>query len=84
MTSLNKPTTITLVNNGSQWIVYNGPNISNTFWSIEYAAGFMIEAYKINDDDIDDALCFMAGYEHDRAIFKDGRLSHTEASNGQY
>ena len=70
---------ITLISNGPSWNVISG-SVSNWFYSIEYAADFMVDTYSILDDELDDAICQMVALGHTKIIFDaNGRLLRTEA-----
>ena len=65
----------------NEWIIVHVVNkeiVNERCTTIEIAADFMLNKLGIKDEDIDEALCEMSGYDHNRAIFVDRGYSHSE------
>jgi hypothetical protein len=68
---------IYLERHDSMWHVKNcniEPNTTNMFSSIEGAALFLEENFKVDSDEIDSALTLMAMNHCNQAVFKDGKV----------
>ena len=64
-----------------RWKVTGEGKVFDEITSIETAAHFMAHYFKINDDEIDEALVEMYGFNRSRAIFgADGFLIETVES----
>ena len=60
------------------WCVEHNRTVKS-FHSIEDASDFLIDPFEVHDEQIDEAICLMAAYGHNTAVFsEEGFLIKTE------
>ena len=75
---------VTLTLNSSKSIIvtltYKGSSDSTEFSCIDSACDFIVDDLDVVDEDVDEALTYMSIYDHNTALFKNGKfISSTRA-----
>ena len=68
---------VTLTKASEHWVVSYDTDFQ-MFSTIEAAAQFLVQDFGIEDEEIDEALVEMAGFDRLKALFVNGRLQETK------